>query len=65
MGPSLRAIAREMDIDVGTVKRYLNIQTDAMKTENMPDENLIEQYRSLLLKGMKLFPNYSRTQWAL
>ncbi|MGE6896847.1 TnsD family transposase [Priestia flexa] len=59
---STRTLAKMLGVDSKTVKKYLSseIKIEGLSENDIPSMLLI--YRKQLLKGMRQYPNYSRTQ---
>jgi hypothetical protein len=59
---SLRFIARELDVDSKTVKKYLADNEILKKIEESDTNTFSERYRAELLEAIVKFSDYSRTQ---
>lgn len=58
---SIRAIARELNVDSQTVKKYLANREELINIEMEENDSLTEQYRTELLKEMNQISKITRT----
>lgn len=58
---SIRAIARQLDVDSKTVKRYLSEDVEISKREATGNQELVAQYRQDIVMLIRQFPLLSRT----
>lgn len=61
-GLSIRAIARELDVDSKTVKKYLKEFNETSVKEKSNELALFEQYRIEIVEGIKKHQDLNRTQ---
>lgn len=59
---SIRAIAEILGVDSKTVKKYSSMDGQNRQAKNKGNSPLLLLYREQLLKGIKRYPNQSRTQ---
>lgn len=59
---SIRTLAKMLGVDSKTVKKYLSsdIKTEELSESNIP--SMLQIYRKQLIKGIRQYPSYSRTQ---
>jgi hypothetical protein len=60
-GYSLRGMAKKLDVDAKTIKKYLNQQIEGQNEPKATDTLTIQRYRNQLIEGIKAYPNQSRT----